>query len=206
MPLKATVINCTLKSAPETSNTEALANVVAGGLRDREVDVELIRALDYEIKPGVETDLGDGDEWPQIHEKLVDSEILVIATPTWLGRPSSVAQRVLERMDAMLSETDDDDRPVAYDRVAGVVVTGNEDGAHHVISEITGALMDIGYTIPGQAWTYWNKGPGPGDEYLEADDPDGKEWSRTTGLAAAQNLVSVAEALAAKPMEAPPEG
>jgi hypothetical protein len=72
----------------------------------------------------------------------------------WLGRPSSVAQRVLERMDAMLSETDDDERPVAYNRVAGVVVAGNEDGAHHVISEVSGALADIGFTIPGQAWTY----------------------------------------------------
>ena len=46
----------------------------------------------------------------------------------------------------MLSETDDQGRPVAYNRVAGVVVTGNEDGAHHVISEISGALADIGYT------------------------------------------------------------
>ena len=205
MPLRATIINCTLKSSPETSNTEALATVVADGLRDHDVEVELIRALDFEIKPGVETEVGEGDEWPRIHDKLVASEILVIATPTWLGRPASVAQRVLERMDAMLSETDDDGRPIAYNRVAGVVVTGNEDGAHHVISEISGALIDIGYTIPGQAWTYWNKGPGPGDEYLDADDPDGKEWSRTTGLAAAQNLVNVAEALAAKPMEAPPE-
>lgn len=75
---------------------------------------------------------------------------LVSASPTWLGRPSSVAQRVLERMDAMMSETDDEDRPVACNRVAGVVVTGNEHGAHHVISEISGALADIGYTIPGR--------------------------------------------------------
>lgn len=44
----------------------------------------------------------------------------------------------------MVSETDDQDRPVAYNRVAGVLVTGNEDGAHHVISEISGALGDIG--------------------------------------------------------------
>jgi len=62
-------------------------------------------------------------------------------------------------------------------RVAGVVVVGNEDGAHHCISEISGALMDIGYTIPGQAWTYWNKGPGPGDEvWLTTDE---REWSIT---------------------------
>jgi hypothetical protein len=84
-----------------------------------------------------------------------------------------------------------------------VVVTGNEDGAHHVISEVSGALIDIGYTIPAQAWTYWNKGPGPGDDYLDADDAEGKEWARSTGLTAAQNLVAVATALAERPLEAP---
>jgi hypothetical protein len=83
---------------------------------------------------------------------------------------------------------------VAHNRVAGVVVTGNEDGAHHVISEVAGGLIDIGHTIPGQAWTYWNKGPGPGDPYLASDE--GKEWSKTTGETAAQNLVAVAQALA----------
>ena len=202
--MRATILNCTLKPSPETSNTEALASVVAEALEGHGVEIETVRAVDHEIKPGIESDMGDGDEWPAIRARLLDSEILVIATPTWLGRPASVAQRVLERMDAMLSETDDDDRPVAYNRVAGVVVTGNEDGAHHVISEVSGALVDIGYTIPGQAWTYWNKGPGPGDEYLDADDDEGKQWSHSTGRAAAQNLVRVAEALAAHPMEAPP--
>jgi multimeric flavodoxin WrbA len=137
------------------------------------------------------------DEWPAIHEQLLGAEILVIATPTWLGRPSSIAQRVLERMDAMISEQDDEGRPVAYNRVAGVVVTGNEDGAHHVISEIAGALGDIGYTIPGQAWTYWNKGPGPGEDYSETEE--GHEWSHETGRAAAANLVAAAKALAANP-------
>ena len=122
-------------------------------------------------------------------------------TPTWVGRPSSVAQRAIERMDAMISETDDDERPVAYDKVAGVVVTGNEDGAHHVISELSGAMVDIGFTIPAQAWTYWNKGPGPGDEWPDTDE--GHEWSETTGKTAAANLIAVAQALAAKPLPAP---
>jgi len=204
--MRATIVNCTLKPSPETSNTEALAGVVAEELGRRGVETEMVRVVDHDLKPGVETDLGAGDEWPAIHEKLLASEILVIATPTWLGRPASVTQRVLERMDAMISETDDDDRPVAYNRVAGVVVTGNEDGAHHVISEVAGALIDIGYTIPGQAWTYWNKGPGPGADYLDSEDAEGKEWSRTTGIAAAANLVAVAEALAANPAGPPPSG
>jgi multimeric flavodoxin WrbA len=200
--MRAVVISCTLRPNPSPSNTEALAEVVLDELRQRGVEVEVVRAADLNILPGVETDLGPGDDWPQVHQKLLDAEILIMASPTWIGRPSSIAQRVLERMDAMLSETDDAGRPVAYNRVAGVVVTGNEDGAHHVISEIAGALGDIGYTIPGQAWTYWHLGPGPGPNYLDEDK--GHDWAASTGKAMAANLVGVAEALAAKPLSAPP--
>jgi multimeric flavodoxin WrbA len=202
--MRATILNCTLKPSPAESNTEALAGVVVDALERADVQTELVRVADFDVKPGVTNDEGDGDEWPQILEKVLAAEILVIATPTWLGQPSSVSKRVLERMDALLSETDEEERPVAYNRVAGVVVTGNEDGAHHTISEIAGGLIDIGYTIPGQAWTYWNKGPGPGDSYLESDDEEGKEWSKTTGETAAQNLVAVARALAAQPVPPPP--
>ena len=137
-----------------------------------------------------------------MRERILSSEILIVASPTWLGRPSSVAQRALERMDAMLSETDEEGRPVAYNRVAGVVVTGNEDGAHHVISEISGALVDIGFTVPGQSWTYWNMGPGPGPSYLDSDHKH--DWSQSTGQMAATNLLGVARALAANPLPAPP--
>jgi multimeric flavodoxin WrbA len=200
--VKALTINCTLKPSPEKSNTGALAEVVAGALREEGVDVASVRAVDRSIPPGVESNMGEGDEWPGIRSQILDSEILVFATPTWLGHPASIAQLVLERMDAMISETDEDGRPVAYNRVAGVVVTGNEDGAHHVISEVSGALGDIGFTIPGQAWTYWNRGPGPGEDYSETEE--GHEWSHSTGRAAAANLLAVARALEATPIPAPP--
>jgi multimeric flavodoxin WrbA len=199
--MKALILNCTLKRSPATSNTEALAAVIAAKLREEDVEVREVRVVDKEVKPGVETDMGEGDEWPPIHQALLEAEILVIATPTWMARPASVTQRVLERMDAMIAEIDDSERPVAYGKVAGVVVTGNEDGAHHVISEVTGALIDIGYTIPGQAWTYWNRGPGPGKSYLE--DDSGHEWSKTTGETAAQNLVAAAKALAVGSLPVP---
>jgi multimeric flavodoxin WrbA len=200
--MKALIVNGTLKPSPEKSNTEALAEVVADALRGEGVEAASVRAVDHSILPGVESEMGEGDEWPGIRSQILDSEILILATPTWLGRPSSIAQRVLERMDAMLSETDEEERPVAYNHVAGVVVTGNEDGAHHVISEVSGALADIGFTIPGQAWTYWNKGPGPGEDYSETEE--GHEWSHSTGKAAAANLLAVARALEAKPIPAPP--
>jgi multimeric flavodoxin WrbA len=201
--VKAVVLNCSLKKGDERSNTQLLAAGVIDALGNRGVESQVIRLADLNILPGVETDLGDGDEWPQVHEALLDAEILVFATPTWVGRPSSIAQRALERMDAMLSETDDEERPVAYNRVAGVVVTGNEDGAHHVISEISGALGEIGYTVPGQAWTYWNRGPGPGPEYTDTDE--GHDWSAKTGRAMAQNLADAAAALAEHPIGPPPE-
>jgi multimeric flavodoxin WrbA len=202
--MRATILNCTLKPSPAESNTEALARVVVDALERDDVATEVVRVVDFDVKPGVTNDEGDGDEWPQILEKVLASEILLIATPTWIGQPSSVSKRVLERMDALLSETDDEGRPVAYNRVAGFVVTGNEDGAHHVIAELAQGMIDIGYTVPGQAWTYWNMGPGPGPSYLESDH--NKDWSKTTGETAAQNLVAVARALADKPVPAPPSG
>ncbi|KYC38843.1 NADPH-dependent FMN reductase [Scytonema hofmannii PCC 7110] len=196
--MKALVLNCTLKPSPQESNTEALARVMIAALKKYGVDTELIRVLDYNVKPGVSSDEGDGDEWSVIRAKIVASEILIMASPTWLGQMSSVAKRVLERMDAMLSEKDEQGQWVAYNRVAGFVVTGNEDGAHHVINEMSGALLDIGFTIPGQAWTYWNKGPGPGESYLQTDYKH--DWSQKTGEVAAANLVAVASALCDRPI------
>jgi multimeric flavodoxin WrbA len=197
--MRALALNCTLKRSPAESNTAALAEVVLDALAEHGVETELVRVVDHVVEPGVVSEaVSADDEWPMLHAKLLASNILIIATPTWLGQQSSVSKRVLERMDALLSETKDDGRPIAYDKVAGVVVTGNEDGAHHCIAEISGALIDIGYTMAGQGWTYWNKGPGPGEEeYLNSEDT---EWSNKTGVTAAENLLAVARALQANPM------
>jgi multimeric flavodoxin WrbA len=199
--MRALILNCTVKTSPEQSNAEALLDVVARAMRQDEIVVEVVRVVDHDGKPGVTDDDGVGDAWPIILALLREAEILVIATPTWLGRTSSVAKRVLERMDALVSETDDAGRPFAYNRVGGIIVTGNEDGAHRVIADVARALIDIGYTVPGQAWTYWNMGPGPGPSYLETDH--GPEWSERAGRTAAANLAAVARALAGRPMPAP---
>ena len=204
--MKAICLNCTLKRSPEPSSTASLSEVVMSALRDQGVETDEIRLVDHQIDPGVVSEAVTGaDEWPAIRERILAAEILVVATPTWLGQPSSVSKRALERMDAFLSETREDGQtPVAYNRVAGVVVVGNEDGAHHCIAEISGALIDIGYTVPAQAWTYWNKGPGPGEEeWLSTDE---REWSITTGQTAASNLLAAAQALSAHPLPAPGGG
>jgi multimeric flavodoxin WrbA len=156
--VKAICLNGTLKRSPEESSGGSLSEVVMSALRDEGVETDAVRLVDHQIDPGVVSEAAsEGDEWPAIRERILAAQILVIATPTWFGQPSSVSKRALERMNAFLSETHEDGvTPIAFNRVAGVVVVGKEDGAHHCISEISGALIDIGYTIPAQAWTYWN--------------------------------------------------
>jgi multimeric flavodoxin WrbA len=205
--MRAIVLNGTLKPSPAESSTEALAAFLLDALAEEGVEGRQIRLVDHHVAPGVETEAQSPDDgWPAIHAELLDADIVVLAAPTWLGQPSSVIKGALERMDAMLSETDEAGVPVAYNKVAGFVVVGNEDGAHAVIANLAQAVIDIGFTVPGQAWTYWNKGPGPGETvYLTASDEE-RAWTHETGRAAAHNLVHAARALAAMPIPKPPNG
>lgn len=157
MPLKALAFNSTLKSstAAEGSSTGKLLELIAKEFENHDVEFETIRLADHDIKPGVTSDEGEGDAWPEIREKVLQADILLIGTPIWLGQPSSVCKRALERMDAFLEETDDQGRMVSYGKVAAVAVVGNEDGAHHVSAEVYQALNDVGFTMPANAVAYW---------------------------------------------------
>ena len=155
--LRAVGINCTLKGGTTPSSTDLLVQQVLDELDTAGVEVmgPPVRVADLNIKPGVTSDEGDGDDWPALRERIMAADILVFGTPIWLGQPSSVAKRVTERMDAFLSETDDGGRMPSFGKVAVVAVVGNEDGAHHVSAELYQALSDVGFTIPANATTYW---------------------------------------------------
>lgn len=155
MPLTAIGINCTLKKSPASSSCELLLSQVLEALRGLGVVCDLVRAVDMAIAPGVTSDEGPGDQWPDLRRRILAADILILGTPIWLGHPSSVCQRVLERMDAFLGEMDDGNRMVTYGKVAGVAVVGNEDGAHHVSAELFQALNDVGFSLPASAVTYW---------------------------------------------------
>lgn len=153
--LKATVLVCTLTPSPAESSSDLLAREVLAELKQLAVESEVFRVVDHTVRFGVQKDMGDGDEWPIIRQSIVASDILLIATPIWMGQPSAVTKMVLERLDAELSETDDDGRPLMYGKVAIAAIVGNEDGAHHVSAEIYQALSDVGFTIPAGGPTYW---------------------------------------------------
>lgn len=157
MALKAIALNCTLKpSSEKTSSTDKMIDLIAKALRDQNVAVsKTIRIADFNVKPGVTSDEGKGDDWPDLRQKILEHDILILGTPVWMGQMSSVAKRVLERMDAFLSESDDAGRMPSYSKVAVLAVVGNEDGAHSVCASAFQALNDTGWTIPASAVAYW---------------------------------------------------
>ena len=157
MPLKAIAINCSLKhSAGEPSSTDAMIGLLGKELGKHDVELtKTIRISDRNVLPGVTSDEGPGDDWPDIRNRILDHHVLVFGTPIWLGQPSSVAQRVLERRDAFLREADEQGRYPPFGKVAVAAIVGNEDGAHHVTAELFQALNDVGWTIPAMASCYW---------------------------------------------------
>lgn len=183
-PLRALVLCCTLKKGSAASSSELLGREVLDALAEHDVTGELVRVVDHGVAFGVSLDEGDGDGWPAIRQKVIDADILVLATPVWMGQPSSVCKLVLERLDAELSEQDDQGRLLTYGKVAAVAVVGNEDGAHHTTAEVFQSLNDVGFTVPAAGSTYWVGEAMQGVDYRDLD-PRPETTAGTTKTVAA---------------------
>lgn len=169
MELKAIFLNCTLKKSPETSNTEALIAKAVYLFKEVNVESKIIRIADFNVAFGVTSDEGNGDQWPMILEEIKNSDILIIATPIWLGDKSSICKMVIERLDASTSEQDPDNGQYPlYNKIGGVLVNGNEDGGKKVSADVLFSLNHSGCTIPPNSMAYWVGEAGPGPSYIEA--------------------------------------
>ncbi|MCK8468218.1 NAD(P)H-dependent oxidoreductase [Microbacterium sp. KSW4-16] len=195
-PLSAVAVPCTLKPSPAASSSDLLATQVLDALAAHGVTGDLVRAVDLTLSPGVEKDMGGDDEWPSIRRRVLDADILVFVTPTWMGQHSSVAQRVLERLDAELGETDARGRPTLFDKVAVAGIVGNEDGAHHIAAILFQSLNDVGYTIPAQGSVYWNGEAMHTTDYKDLEETPEKVASAIS--TAARNAAHLARALKAQ--------
>lgn len=169
MKLKALILNATLKYGEDTSNTEGLAQEVIDIYENHGVETEIVRMNDYNIRYGIADDMGDGDEFPAILEKAKAADIVLIGTPIWLGEKSSIATLAIERLYGSSSLTNDKGQSIFYNKVGGVIVTGNEDGAKHAAQSLLYGLSHIGFTIPPNVDTYWVGEAGPGPSYLDTD-------------------------------------
>ncbi|AXT53065.1 flavodoxin family protein [Aquimarina sp. BL5] len=171
--LKALYINCTLKSSNQKSHTEGLMNVSMGIMKSENVRVEYLRLVDYDVAYGLMPDMKEEgkekDDWPEIYEKIMDADILIVGTPIWLGEKSSVATKLIERLYGMSGKTNKKGQYIYYGKVGGCVITGNEDGIKHCAMGVLYALQHLGYSIPPQADCGWIGEAGPGPSYLDEE-------------------------------------
>jgi multimeric flavodoxin WrbA len=194
----ALALNCSLKPADSESSTDELIGELLAALATHDVtSAGTIRIGEHDILPGVTSDEGDGDAWPAIRKQILDADILVFGTPIWMGHPCSHAQRVLERLDAFLGETDAAGRMLSLGRVAVVAVVGNEDGAHHVAAELFQGLSDVGFTIPAGGMTYWVGEAMQKTDYKDLDG--GSDKTNQATATAAANAAHLAHLLKTTP-------
>jgi multimeric flavodoxin WrbA len=197
MALRVLCLNCSLKTSDLHSNTQVLVEDIVEQMRQHDPDLafETVRVADHNVPPGVTLDEGGGDAWPSIATRLLEADVVIFAVPIWLGHPSSVAQRVLERMDHWLFHMNERGMKPMYGKVAAVAITGNEDGGHHVYAEMFQALSDLGFTLPPEARSYWT---GWSDKAPETSYPkSGRQHPMTNYMTehCARNLVHFGRAV-----------
>ncbi len=197
--MKALFINCTLKRSPEESNTEVLINKSREILKKEGISSEIVRAVDLTIEHSVDPKFKK-DDWPLLLRKIMGSQIVVIGSPIWLGEKSSVATKVIERLYAHSAETNEAGQYLYYNKVAGVMVTGNEDGGKNVCRDILYGLSHIGFTIPPQVDVYWVGDAGPGPSYKEAGQNN--EFTKRNTRIMTWNLIHFARHLEEMPIPA----
>lgn len=154
--LNVLVLNASLKHAPNVSNTEEVTNqLLAEMQKHASLSTEVVRLADKDIPVGLGFRESETDEWPAIVDQIKKADIVIFATPIWWGGRSSLMQRVIERMDAFDEEVIAGGRSVLLNKVAGIVITGSEDGAQAVMAGLMSALSFLNFTLPPNCCAYW---------------------------------------------------
>ena len=198
--LRAVYLNGTLKPSPEVSHTEGLIAISKHVLEGVGARVDVVRGIDHDIPPGVYPDMREQgwetDEFPELYHRLIEpADIVVMATPVWLGDQSSVTRKLVERLYGWSGEVNAAGQWSYYGKVGGVIVTGNEDGGKHCSAQLLYALSHIGFTIPPQADAYWNGEAGPGPSYLDDNRGAKNHWTTRNTVFAAWNMLHTARRL-----------
>ena len=198
--LRALYLNTTLKMSPEKSHTDGLIKISTLIMKKNGVKIEVVRPVDYELAPGVYPDMtkkgAKKDDWPRLYKKVMRADILVLATPIWLGQHSSVCSSVIERLYGNSGLLNKAGQYAYYGKVGGTLITGNEDGAKHCAMDILYSLQHLGYSIPPQADAGWLGAIGPGPSYLDAGSggPENDFTNRNTTFMT-WNLMHLAQLL-----------
>jgi multimeric flavodoxin WrbA len=147
---KAIILLGTLKTHAQ-SNTQVLSEFFRARAMAKGLECEIVKLVDFKINPGTDEKEGDDDEWPTIYEKIKAAEVLVMATPVWWGNHSSEIQRAIERLDIVHDEILEGKVSKLDGKAGGVIVTGDGDGAEHIIGNMANFFNAMGLTFPPYA-------------------------------------------------------
>jgi len=198
-PLSVLVLNASLKHEPTLSNTGELASLVLDEMCAlASISASVVRLSEARLPVGLGFREGAEDDWPELVTKIKGADIVLFCTPIWWGGRSSLMQRVIERLDALDEEYSTTGRSAINGKVAGIVITGSEDGALSVMGSIMMVMTWIGFTLPPECAAYWVGEVGQ----PTSQDRDKRLLNKATmhmakGLA--QNLVYYARLLKAHP-------
>lgn len=198
--LRAVFLNGTLKRSPESSHTDGLIDISRHILDGVGARTDVVRTVDHVIPPGVQPDMReDGwerDDFPKIYSELIEpANIIVLATPIWLGDQSSMTRLIIERLYGWSGKTNDSGQWTYYGQVGGALVTGNEDGAKHCAAQMLYALSHIGLTVPPQADSYWVGEAGPGASYGDDNLGARNHWTTRNTVFMTWNMLHIARML-----------
>lgn len=155
-PLNVLVLNASLTHTPSPSATQEVADMVIAEMQKLSpVTATSVRLADKIIPVGLRFKESEDDEWPAIVEEMTKADIILFATPIWWGGRSSLMQRVIERMDAFDEAIIAGGRSALLNKVAGIVITGSEDGAQATLAGIMEVLTFMNFTLPPNCCTYW---------------------------------------------------
>lgn len=198
--LNVLVLNASLKHGETPSNTEEVAMLVIDEMKkSANISYEIVRLADKKIPVGLGFRESEDDEWPSVVDQLKKADIVLFATPVWWGGRSSLMQRIIERMDSLDEEYLASGRSALLNKVAGIVITGSEDGAQATMASIMEVLSFMNFTLPPQCCTYWVGEVGE-DPKTDSDRRRKNKATPHMAINTARNLVAVAKMLKTSPL------
>ena len=69
--MRALSLVCSLNASPTPSSSQLLAEQVMADFSKLGAEGEAVRVADFDIRPGVDVDMGNGDQWPGLREKVL---------------------------------------------------------------------------------------------------------------------------------------
>jgi multimeric flavodoxin WrbA len=154
--LNVVALNASLKHDPLLSNTGELTSLVLEEMRTLgPINADLVRLSDQTLPVGLGFREAAEDDWPGLVTRIKAADIVLFCTPIWWGGRSSLMQRVIERLDALDEEYSATGRSAIKGKVAGIVITGSEDGALSVMGSVMMVLSWMGFTLPPECAAYW---------------------------------------------------